>query len=487
MASPKQCSSFGTIVVGFLLMYPLSAQIGYDGQEMAYKRHHPHHGHGQRGIHTLKTGKARVLRARPYNVDQGLVHVDSGVSRIISFDYGMTPPLMGAIEMMRAEVCAAMKGEHGEKFGSYGACVKFMNKACKPGGDQEMDGGKKEKTSGLGYCAMFFPPALKDRAEEKKQAAAEKKAKAEAAAAEAAAAEAEAAAAEAEEAEAKKNADEEAGKETAGRKKAQEAASAEAVARSKAENAGDEESKKAAEAEADAAGAAKTQAEDEANAAGSRSKTEREKEKAAAVKKTSSKEKANQKGKESEQGKLETAEAEKEADEAAAEAKIAEAQEKLAAAPAPAPAPAAEAKIAHAPAPPPMGGDLLWARYMTNDKPLPDQGFKGKLIKHEDGDTQTEDWMRERTPGDDPCLICAKRPNNPWCQSKCSHVVTPQEKTVVEVIRDAVVGPSDKPVDHEFSAPEPYPKPGHLPHHGGAGGISLVRAGVIAVIALLFN
>lgn len=76
--------------------------------------------------------------------------------------------LMGMIDQFRAEVCANLKDEHGKKFESYGDCKKFMKKTCNPGKDKMMDGGKKEVTSGKGFCEEYFPKLKKAEEAEKK-------------------------------------------------------------------------------------------------------------------------------------------------------------------------------------------------------------------------------------------------------------------------------------------------------------------------------
>lgn len=68
---------------------------------------------------------------------------------------------MDAISQFRAQICADMKDEHGVKFESYEACRLFMEDACKPGRDGQMDGDGKEITSGHGYCTEYFPEAVK--------------------------------------------------------------------------------------------------------------------------------------------------------------------------------------------------------------------------------------------------------------------------------------------------------------------------------------
>lgn len=429
------------------------------------------------------------------------MHVGRDSSRSITFDFVMQPELMGMIDAMRAEVCAEMMKEHDKNFGSYKSCVDFMNKACQPGNDQEMDGGHKEKTSGLGYCQLFFPQELSQRAKEKEKAAAEKKAKTEAAAAAKAQAEAEAAAAAAAEALAKKKAEEEAEKEAIERKKAQQAAAKETVAKENADE----------KAEAEAA-AAKKNAEEAAATAKASSAAAKEDEKAAAEKKAKASGEAKKKQKEEEEEGLAAMEAAKEAAQAAAEAAIAESLHR---APAPAPGPAPGAGhgplVIYAPAPPPLDlKHLEWARFMKQDAPLPDQGFEGELINHADGDTMTADWMKERTPASQLCAICAKSPDNPWCKGKCrkrrKHPAPP-EKTVVEVVRDAVASvvpgapadppPQPKPLipsepekpdekETKFEVPSGFPNPGDI-HRSSARRVSFTCVGLVAALVLLFN
>lgn len=67
--------------------------------------------------------------------------------------------LMDAINKFRAEICAKMKQEHKEEFDTFEKCKKFMDKACRPGKDDKMDGDKKEISSGEGYCKEYFPEA----------------------------------------------------------------------------------------------------------------------------------------------------------------------------------------------------------------------------------------------------------------------------------------------------------------------------------------
>jgi len=74
--------------------------------------------------------------------------------------------VMDAISQFRAEICYKMKQEHGQKFESFDECEKYMEEACNPGKDEEMDGGAKEVTSEKGYCKEYFPEAKK-KAEKK--------------------------------------------------------------------------------------------------------------------------------------------------------------------------------------------------------------------------------------------------------------------------------------------------------------------------------
>lgn len=317
-----------------LLPCSVNAWIGFDGQEHVRKpsqtKHR--HAHTQRMLstrpHSHDTGESlgkgvplKVIHD-VWDVHRGMVHVKSGTRT-------MKPELMGAIEMMRAEICAAMKKEHHANFGSYESCVDFMKEACRPGSDNVMDGDKREKTSARGYCKQFFPPPKEDD-------------------------------------EAKKKAEEEAQK----KKEAEEAAAAAAA---------EAEAAEAAAAEAAAAQAAEAAAKEKAEAA------------------------------------------------AAAAAAAAESAELPgpgpapgpAPEPAPEPAPAAADGSSPGPAPGPQPMDLEWARHMDHDMPLPVQGFEGELVTHNDMDTMTEDWQKERTPSSHLCKICAKHPSNPWCRGKC--------------------------------------------------------------------
>lgn len=67
-------------------------------------------------------------------------------------------PLMGMIDQFRAEKCAELFKKHGKNFGSYKSCRKFMIKVCKPGKDRLIDDDKGEVSSGMGFCKTFFDP-----------------------------------------------------------------------------------------------------------------------------------------------------------------------------------------------------------------------------------------------------------------------------------------------------------------------------------------
>lgn len=74
--------------------------------------------------------------------------------------------VMDAIKQFRAEICYKMLKEHGTKFSSHKACEEYMEDACHPGKDDQMDGDGSEVTSEKGYCKQYFPEAKK-KAEKK--------------------------------------------------------------------------------------------------------------------------------------------------------------------------------------------------------------------------------------------------------------------------------------------------------------------------------
>jgi len=234
--------------------------------------------------------------------------------------------LMDMITKFRAGVCFKMKEEHGKKFESYDECDKFMNEACDPGKDKQMDGDRKEVTSGEGYCKEYFPEARK-----KAEAEIDKQ-------------------------------DKEAAGPAPGPSTAPGPAPAPAPAPKK---------------EAPAPAPAKASAVPAPAAAGS----------------------------------------------------------------APAPSPAGAPGPAPGPVPGPYtpgksggkpygkieedhayyykkGGKDPSRMHMNADLGLPDQGYWGKLIEHEDKKTVTGDWGEEFGPGADKSLaaICKKHPDNPWCE-----------------------------------------------------------------------
>lgn len=92
---------------------------------------------------------------------------------------------MGAINRFRAKICWEMKDAHGEEFSSFDQCNKFMEEACRPGGDLAMDGDRKEMPSQKGYCREYFPEDEDEAEKELEELEAEEAAKKEREAAEA--------------------------------------------------------------------------------------------------------------------------------------------------------------------------------------------------------------------------------------------------------------------------------------------------------------
>lgn len=130
-------------------------------------------------------------------------------------------------------------------------------------------------------------------------------------------------------------------------------------------------------------------------------------------------------------------------------------------APAPAPAPVTEAPVAEAPAPAAEvpapatpekkvdkkeekkgeqnqdkkpeddeawynkdGGKSIGRMHMDEKMKLPSQGYWGKLVEHEDGETATEDWGSEfgpRSGHGSYGAICHKNPDNAWCRKHYPH------------------------------------------------------------------
>jgi len=82
------------------------------------------------------------------------------------------PKVMDAINQYRAKICADMKDEHGaNKFASYEACRDFMKKACNPGKDRQIDGEPGEISSKKGYCKTFFNDEEAEKQKENDSAA----------------------------------------------------------------------------------------------------------------------------------------------------------------------------------------------------------------------------------------------------------------------------------------------------------------------------
>jgi len=64
--------------------------------------------------------------------------------------------LMDAITKMQVETCVHMKKMHSEDFDAFKRCLELLSKLCRPGNDLKMDGDKKEKSTGEGFCKTFF-------------------------------------------------------------------------------------------------------------------------------------------------------------------------------------------------------------------------------------------------------------------------------------------------------------------------------------------
>jgi len=70
------------------------------------------------------------------------------------------------------------------------------------------------------------------------------------------------------------------------------------------------------------------------------------------------------------------------------------------------------------------GKDPVARVHMDEKLKLPAQGYWGKLIEHEDGETATGDWQKEFGPQatqDTYRKICAAHPDNPWCTEQGYH------------------------------------------------------------------
>merc|ERR1740130_1252797 len=115
-------------------------------------------------------------------------------------------------------------------------------------------------------------------------------------------------------------------------------------------------------------------------------------------------------------------------------------------APAPAPAPATAPASAPSPVPAPhipgvsagkphgkipddeayyyaKGGKSPDRLHMSEDMKLPDQGYWGKLVEHEDQKTATGDWGKEFGPDAAGSFrkVCAKHPDSIWCRQQGYH------------------------------------------------------------------
>jgi len=268
--------------------------------------------------------------------------------------------VMSAINAFRAATCARMHEENGNDFSSYEACLAFMEKVCHPGKDMKMDGDKREHTSGKGYCTEFFPEAQ--------------------------------AKAEAQIAEEDRKAEEEA-------KKKKEAESvfpdAEAIAKQAAEALGGAEEEKKKEAvPAPAAPPPPPRDLPVVASPAAAPSPARGPASAPAV-----------------------------AGAAAGAPAAAAASGKTGGSPAGAPG--------GAPGSAP-GGDEAWyykdggkhmksrIGNMDGSRGLPTQGFRGKLVGHEDMETSISDWQREHGGGsyaDQWKAICAAHPDSAWCEA----------------------------------------------------------------------
>jgi len=77
-----------------------------------------------------------------------------------------------------------------------------------------------------------------------------------------------------------------------------------------------------------------------------------------------------------------------------------------------------------APAPGPGGEEAKNAKFgrvndMNAKSMMPEQGFSGRLVRHDDSETHISDWQEEYGPKADHMSmedICAMYPNNQWCK-----------------------------------------------------------------------
>jgi len=276
------------------------------------------------------------------------------------------PKVMGAINQYRAKICADMKDEHGLEFKSYEACDRFMTDKCHPGKDHKMDGDPKEHTSGHGHCKKFFAEEPKDEKQ-----------------------------------------DEDSKEKPEG---VVERIHSEMTKDTKDEivprilpGSDDKDGKSEAEKEADEAIHEVEEQEKEKSNAEDRKKTA---------------------GRSEDQNQHEVEEqAHRKLGSSVAPASSAKDAEDAASAP----SPSVAGGPAPAPTPQALPKDERWYfknggtdpdRYHMDEKlKLPTQGYWGKLVEHEDGETSTGDWQKEFGYGYDPAIkICKKHPESSWCQ-----------------------------------------------------------------------
>lgn len=83
--------------------------------------------------------------------------------------------------------------------------------------------------------------------------------------------------------------------------------------------------------------------------------------------------------------------------------------------------------IVAAPAPA-LAGSPMPAYAMDENAKLPEQGYEGELVAHDNMVTHTADWQREYGPHAGHATfqaICAEYPDNKWCQLRGYHVKKP--------------------------------------------------------------
>lgn len=97
----------------------------------------------------------------------------------------------------------------------------------------------------------------------------------------------------------------------------------------------------------------------------------------------------------------------------------------------PVPAPAPGPMNAPGPAPAPMQASGGFGT-MDEDMGAPEQGFRGKIVEHDNMITMTKDWRGEYGPNAEGLTsyvkICAQYPDNAWCRERGYHRTTPPPK-----------------------------------------------------------